>query len=256
MPPTVLALFAHPDDAEFLCAGTLLHLARLGARIHIATITAGDCGSAILPPEKIALIRRKEAKRAAERVGANYSCLALKDLRIFYDQATLKKVMEVVRRTDPEMVLTHSPGDYMVDHETTSRLAQTACFGAMAPNFRTGARRAARGTRAIPHLYYAQPFGGRDIFGDEIRPRLAVDITSTLAEKKAMLACHESQQAWLRSQQDIEQMNDPVQSMARRIGALSGIEAAEGFRQHLGQAFPQTNLLRTLLGDLVREVEP
>lgn len=255
MTAVILALFAHPDDAEFLCGGTLTHLARAGARLHIATMTAGDCGSAILPPAKISRIRRKEAERAAQRVGAGYSCLEAKDLLVLYDGPTFKKVLELLRRVNPDLVFTHSPGDYMVDHETTSRLAQTACFGAMAPNFRTGARRAAAATRAIPHLYYSQPFGGRDILGDEIRPRLAVDITATLAEKKMLIACHESQRSWLRTQQDIEQMNDPVETQSRQIGALAGFNAAEGFRQHLGQGFPQTDKLSALLGGLVRPVQ-
>jgi LmbE family N-acetylglucosaminyl deacetylase len=67
MPPSirVLALFAHPDDAEFLCAGTLVHLAGRGASIHIATLTAGDCGSSILPSAKITRLRRQEAQRSA-----------------------------------------------------------------------------------------------------------------------------------------------------------------------------------------------
>jgi LmbE family N-acetylglucosaminyl deacetylase len=254
MPAAVLALFAHPDDAEFQCGGTLVQLAKLGSRLHITTMTAGDCGSAILPPEKIAAIRRKEAERAAARLGAGYSCLEEKDLLVFYDAMTLEKVFELVRQVNPDLVITHSPSDYMVDHETTSRLAQTACFGAMAPNFRTGSGSAAPATRAIPHLYYTQPFGGRDIFGDEFRPRIAVDISATLDEKKALVACHESQQAWLRTQQDIEKLQDPIESMARRIGTLAGFGVAEGFRQHLGQGFPHTDLLKSLLGGLVRDV--
>src|SRR2546425_4545130 len=115
----VLALFAHPDDAEFLCAGTLIHLAERGARVRIVTMTAGDCGSTILPAAKIARIRRNEAARAAKLMGAEYSCLEEKDLTIFYDARTLSKVMEEVRRANPTLVFTHSPGDYMVDHETT-----------------------------------------------------------------------------------------------------------------------------------------
>jgi len=51
-PINVLALFAHPDDAEFLCAGTLALLAARGATIHMATLTAGDCGSTTLPAAK------------------------------------------------------------------------------------------------------------------------------------------------------------------------------------------------------------
>lgn len=254
-PTSVLALFAHPDDAEFLCAGTLAHLAERGASIHIATMTAGDCGSAILPAARITRIRRNEARRAAQLIGAPYTCLEQKDLLVLYDAPTIRKVLELVRQVNPDLVLTHSPVDYMVDHETTSRLTQSGCFAAMAPNFRTGARRPAKATRAVPHLYYAQPFGGRDIYGNEIRSRVYVDIASTYELKERMLACHESQQTWLRAQQEISRPEDPLREMAERAGALSGFRLAEGFRQHLGQGFPQGNLLGRLLGDLVRVVE-
>ena len=252
---TVLALFAHPDDAEFLSAGTLAHLANHGAAIHIATMTAGDCGSAILPPAKITRIRQKEAQRAASLIKASYTCLKELDLFVCYDAPTIKKVLELVRRVDPDLVLTHSPVDYMVDHETTSRLCQSACFGGMAPNFKTGARRPAKAVRRVPHLYYAQPFGGRDIVGQPIRPKLCVDISATIELKEKMLACHESQRAWLRAQQDISRLDDPMWKMAQQAGELSGFQWAEGFRQHLGQGFPQDNLLGSLLGDLVRPVE-
>lgn len=251
----VLALFAHPDDAEFLCAGTLAHLADRGARITIAAMTAGDCGSTILPAAKICRIRRNEARRAAQLIGASFTCLEEKDLLVLYHAPTIRKTLELVRKVNPDLVLTHSPVDYMVDHETTSRLAQSGCFAAMAPNFRTGARRPAKATRAVPHLYYAQPFGGRDIYGTEIRSRVFVDITSTFELKERMLACHASQHAWLRAQQDISRPGDPLREMAERAGALSGFRLAEGFRQHLGQGFPQNNLLGRLFGDLVGVVE-
>jgi LmbE family N-acetylglucosaminyl deacetylase len=251
-PPTVLALFAHPDDAEFLCAGTLFHLAHRGARICVATMTAGDCGSSILPARKICRIRRREAARAAEMLGAEYECLGEKDLLVFYDRRRLSNVLELVRRVDPTLVFTHSPTDYMVDHEITSRLCQSACFGASAPNFRTGARRPAKPLRAIPHLYYSQPFTDRDILGGEIVPSIFVDITATLEQKENMLACHESQRAWLKAQQEISKVDEPLRKMAGRAGKLSGFTWAEGFRQHLGQGFPQDNLLGRILGDLVR----
>jgi LmbE family N-acetylglucosaminyl deacetylase len=257
MPPpiSVLALFAHPDDAEFLCAGTLAHLAERGATLHIATMAAGDCGSTILPPAKITAIRRKEAERAAALVRATYTCLGEKDLLVFYDRRTLAKVMELVRRVDPTLVFTHSPADYMVDHETASRLCQSACFGACAPNFRTGMRKAAKATGAIPYLYYAQPLADRDILGKQIRPSLLVNIEATRERKHQMLAFHESQVAWLRAQQGLPSPFDVMSQMAERAGELSGFRWAEGFRQHRGQGFPQDNLLAALLGDLVRSVE-
>ena len=248
----VLALFAHPDDAEFLCAGTLAHLADRGASVHIASMTAGDCGSSILSSAKISRIRREEARRAATKLNAPYTCVGERDLLITYDRSTLRKVLELVRKVDPAMVFTHSPHDYMADHETTSRLCQSACFGASAPNFRTGARCPAPAVRTIPQLYYAQPYRDLDILGDEILPRLVVDISTTLDRKEEMLACHESQRAWLQFQQALRNLDDPLRQMATRAGELAGFTWGEGFRQHLGAAFPQENLLAILLGDLVR----
>lgn len=250
----VLSVFAHPDDAEFLCAGTLVHLANLGAGIHLATMTAGDCGSSVLPSAKIARVRRAEAKRAAELLQASYTCLEEKDLLVFYDGRTLRKLLELARRVEPALVLTHSPTDYMVDHETTARLCQTACFSAMARNFRTGARRGAKPIARVPHLYYAQPFGGRDILGQEIRPGVCVDISETLDRKEELLACHESQRAWLRAQQEVSDPVALVRQMATRMGELSGFRQAEGFRQHRGQGFPGNDLLAELLGERVRPV--
>jgi N-acetylglucosamine malate deacetylase 1 len=251
----VLALFAHPDDAEFLVAGTLALLAERGAKVSIVTMTAGDCGSTVLPAAKMTRIRRREATNAARVIGAEYSCLAEKDLEIFYDRRMVRKVLEVVRHADPALVFTHSPQDYMLDHEVTSRLGQTACFGAMAPNYLTGVRRAAKPLRAVPHLYYAQPFGGKDILGKAIPSNVLVNIAETLERKLQMLACHESQRAFLQAQQEIPDTLSLARQMARQADRESGFEHAEGFRQHLGQGFPQSNLLGEILGDRVRPAQ-
>ena len=249
---SILALFAHPDDAEFLCAGTLAHFANRGASVHIATMTAGDCGSTTLSAARISAIRRSEASRAAKLIGAHYHCVGEKDLSVFYDRRTLAKVMELVRRAQPQIVFTHSPADYMLDHENTSRLCQTACFGAMAPNYKTGARRPAKPLPGVPHLYYADAFGKRDILGDPIPARLYVDISATLERKAEMLACHQSQQNWLKAQQEIPEIVTVMRQTAEESGERAGVRWAEGYRQHLGQGFPATNLLKELLGDLVR----
>ena len=92
----VLALFAHPDDAEFLCAGTLALLAQHEASIHIGTMTPGDCGSTELPAAKIARIRRREAERSARLIRGRYFCLEGRDLLIAYDRSTLRKALSQV----------------------------------------------------------------------------------------------------------------------------------------------------------------
>src|SRR2546428_11563778 len=165
----------------------------------------------------------------------------------------MRKVTKEVRPASPTLVFTPAPGPYMVDHETTSRLCQTACSGSMAPNFRTGARRAAKTLRSVPHLYYAQPFGGRDILGNEVQSKIFVDVTSAMERKERMLACPESQQTFFRAQQGVRDTLGLLRAMAQRAGQRSGFRWAECYRQHLGQGFPQDNQIRQLLGDLVRE---
>ena len=64
----ILAIHAHPDDVEILCAGTLALLAAKGHRISIVSMTPGDCGSADRGPEEIAAVRREEALRSAQRI--------------------------------------------------------------------------------------------------------------------------------------------------------------------------------------------
>src|SRR5438067_11207588 len=114
MADVALTILAHPDDAEFLCAGTLLRLAREhGWQAHIASMTPGDCGSAELPPEEIGRIRRSEGARAAALIDATYHCLEERDLRIFYCEPALERVTRLVRQVRPRIVLTHSPADYM-----------------------------------------------------------------------------------------------------------------------------------------------
>ncbi len=250
-PPIALALLAHPDDAEFLCAGTLFRLHReCGFEIHIATMTAGDCGSADHAPEEIAALRRAEGRAAAAAVGAAYHCLEVLDLRVMYGDEQLEKVCRLLDAVRPQLVLTHSPDDYHLDHEQTSRLVRAATFAAPIGNFlhRPGHTEAHPPLDAIPHLYYCDPLEGKDIFGRPIAPAFSVDITGTIDAKAGMLACHESQRAWLRKHHGVDNLVESMRTWSRSRGAEAGVGYAEGFRQHLGHSYPQGNWLGDLLG--------
>ena len=101
MTNVILSVLAHPDDAEFLCAGTLIRLRREhGWDVHIASMTAGDCGSLDLGPEAISQTRRAEGAAAARLIGGTYHCLEEKDLRIFYNERALDKVVRLLRREE------------------------------------------------------------------------------------------------------------------------------------------------------------
>src|SRR2546425_3617487 len=96
---TALSILAHPDDAEFLCAGTLIRLAREhGWQVHIASMTPGDCGSMEMSAERIAEVRRGGGGRGAAPVGATYHRVGGRDLRGFYAEGALGRVVPLLRQ--------------------------------------------------------------------------------------------------------------------------------------------------------------
>ena len=248
----ILAIHAHPDDVEFQCAGTLALLAAAGHAITIITMTPGDCGSRDLPPEKIAEVRREEARQGAELIGAAYECLEFRDLSIVIDNDSKRRVTEAVRRHRPDIVLTAPPVDYMDDHEATSRLVRDACFNASCPNYATRQWEPAAATDHIPHLYYVDPLGGADLFAQPIVPHFYVDVSAVFDTKRRMLACHESQREWLRAQHGVDEYLDSQQRWSEHRGGEIGVAHAEAFRQHLGHPYPHNNVLAELLGDVVK----
>lgn len=250
MADVVLSVLAHPDDAEFLCAGAMVRLVREhGWRAEIASMTAGDCGSMEQGPREIAQTRRAEAARAATQIGARYHCLEERDLLIFYNETGLEKVTRLLRSVQPRIVLTHSPHDYMLDHEMTSALARAAVFAAPAPNFLCERGHPPPLPR-IPHLYYCDAIEGKDLLGQPVSASFCVNVSSAMETKRAMLACHASQRDWLRRHHGMDQYLDSMQAWGRERAKPYNVEYAEGFRQHLGHGYPQEPLLQDLLGTL------
>lgn len=247
----ILAVVAHPDDAEFLCAGTLALLQRNGWKIELATMTAGDCGTRELSAEKISEIRKKEAERSAELIDAKYHCLEFKDIFITYDRLSLLKIIKLIRRVRPAVVLTMSPSCYMVDHEMTSKLVQTACFAAGMTNISTGE---IPPYFNIPHLYYLDPIEGKDKFGTIIEPGFVVDISPVIDIKEEMLKCHKSQRQWLLDHHGMDQYLDTMKQLSAQRGKIVGVKFGEGFRQHLGHGYPQDNVLESELQEAVHQV--
>lgn len=248
MADVVLSVLAHPDDAEFLCGGTLIRLQKeQGWEVHIASMTPGDCGSADLPPEDISRIRRGEGAAAAALIGATYHCLEERDLLIFFNERTLEKVTRLLRKVRPRIVLTHSPADYILDHEITSTVVRAAAFGAPAPNFLAEGK-TAPALPHIPHLYYCDAIEGKDPMGQEVPPGFCIDISAVIDTKTAMLAAHASQREWLLKHHGMDQYLEAMRQWSGHRGRSCGVAFAEGFRQHLGHSYPQDNLLGKILG--------
>jgi N-acetylglucosamine malate deacetylase 1 len=246
-PPRALAVMAHPDDAEILVGGTLLHLKSRGWALGILTMTRGDCGSATQTKEAISRIRSAEARAAAASLGAWHDCAGLRDVEIFANAETTRRVVERMRRFAPDVVLTHSPADYMVDHEETARLARGAAFALSIPLYETGQIAPAPALPATPALYYADPVEGTDAMGRRVRPQFYVDITEMVDSKLALLAHHASQRDWLRAHHGVDEYLDQVRRWGARYGAECGVAFAEGLRQHRGHGYPREPILQQTL---------
>jgi len=247
MEKIVLGIFAHPDDAEFVCAGTLSLLKNAGWKVHIATLAPGDKGTAEYNREDITRIRKAEAAEAAKLLDADYHCLDFEDVYIMYDRESVNRTTSLIRKIKPSLVFTHSPNDYMVDHEMTCKIVQTACFSTGIKNLEI----TETPYEPVPFLYYCDSMEAKDILGRPIDASLYVNVTSEISMKEKMLTCHASQRNWLLMH---HKMDEYVLSM-KRFGAQRGekINAAyaEGFRQHLGHGYPQHNVLKEIFGDLL-----
>ena len=241
----VLAMMAHPDDAEFLCAGTLIRLASEGWEIHIATAAPGDCGTMTETRWAIGGIRTEEAKKAASLIGATYHCLDERDGLVVYDKPSLQKTYDLFRRVAPSLVFTHAPKDYMLDHEMASLLARAASFLYGAPN--CSAFPLKEGS-AVPYLYYCDPVEGVDPLGQPVVPTTMVDVGQQLEKKTEMLACHASQREWLLAHHGVDEYTDSMKRHAAARGQEAGVAAAEAFVQHRGHAYPRDDILKTLFG--------
>jgi LmbE family N-acetylglucosaminyl deacetylase len=244
----ILAIHAHPDDIETLGAGTLARLAGLGHRITLVTATAGEGGATGTGPEETARIRQREAAAAAAIIGADYRCAGFGDLAVFNDDASRRRMTELIRAARPDIVITASPVDYHPDHEAVSVLVRDACFASSAPNYRTGA---AAALPAIPHLYFMDAIGGRSREGERIKPDFGVDIGDFLETKRRMLMAHRSQVAWVAHQHGIDDYAGSMVSWSERRGRDFGVEYAEGFRHYRHPPYPATPTLQDLLGDAV-----
>jgi LmbE family N-acetylglucosaminyl deacetylase len=243
-----LAAGAHPDDIEFMMAGTLLLLKEAGVEIHMWNLANGGLGSVHHGRTELIELRWQEAQDAAHVAGATAHPPLFDDLAVFYNESSLRRVASVVRAIQPDIILTHSPEDYMEDHQNTRRLIVSAAFARGMSNFVTDP----------PHppydhpvaVYHALPHGLQDGLRNAVQPDSCVNIASVLAKKREMLANHRSQKEWLEASQGMDAYLNDMENMSREVGRLSGrFQFAEGWRQHshLGFCPPTHDPLAELL---------
>ena len=253
--PSVLAIAAHPDDIEFLFAGTMIQLLRRGWDLHYANLCDGSRGSTTMNQQDCAACRLEEAKAACNVLGAKFYAPIYADMEASYTTANLKKVTAIVRMARPSIVLTHSPQDYMEDHEIACKLAVSAAFSHGMPNLESDPPVDVFMDPVT--VYHAQPVGNTTPLGDPVKPHLFVNETDVIDKKIEALACHASQKQWLDESQGQDSYLETAREMSREVGRLSGrFEYAEGWRrhQHWGFCGPEDDPLRDALADVIHDI--
>jgi N-acetylglucosamine malate deacetylase 1 len=244
---TAMAIAAHPDDIEFMMAGTLLLLKKAGYEIHYLNLSSGNLGTTEYSSDTIKKMRLEEAKEAAQILGAHFHPPFCNDLEIFYTERTLRQVAAIIREVKPTIVLTHSPVDYMEDHTTTCRLAVTASFARGMPNFHTVPARAADDYDCT--VYHALPHGLKDPLRKTITAGAFVNTTSVHQRKLEALKAHKSQQNWLDTSQKLNSYLQTMEDLSLKVGQMSKkFTYAEGWRRHLHYGFcgPEHDPLKNL----------
>jgi LmbE family N-acetylglucosaminyl deacetylase len=216
----VLAAGAHPDDLEILCGGTLARYVREGHEVTMCHASLGDRGSFVHTSAEIGEIRLAEARASAATIGARHMTLGLSDGEVnAADPAQRLLAVGLIRATRPDVILTHSPNDYMADHNEISKLMLDASHIASLPLLSTEHD----AHEIVPAVYYIDTLAGVGF-----TPTEYVDISADLETKLAALRCHRSQLDWLRDHDNVD-----VVEQARVVSAFrgfqSGVAYAEGF---------------------------
>ena len=221
----ILAIGAHPDDVEISCGGTLAKYAKQGHKVFTATATNGNIGSATLPMDEIAAIRKEEARRAAAHIGAEYICLDYDDEMFFEDKNARLAFIDLVRYCKADVIFTHNPKDYNPDHELTSKIVND--IAVMIPIAKIQTRNPP--CDKIPIIVHCEAGNGLGFI-----PTHYVDITDTIETKMAMCREHKSQVDWMQANYkdtlDGKDFMEQYYTMARYRGIQCGVEYAEAFR--------------------------
>ncbi|MEX2445604.1 MAG: PIG-L deacetylase family protein [Alkalispirochaeta sp.] len=249
---TVLGVHSHPDDIEFVMAGTMFLLGQRGCELHYMNIANGCYGSAEYSKDEIIRIRRDESIAATKVLGATHHESIADDMGVFYTEEMIRRMAAVVREVQPDIVLTASPQDYMEDHMNACRIALGGTFVRAMSNYDSIPLQPT--TEKDVTIYHAMPHGLVDGLRNRIVPDFFVNVGSVIDRKGEMLACHRSQKDWLDRTQGMGSYVDTMKEMTAQTGAISDVyRYAEGWRRHLHIGYSRTEQtpLEDVLGDLI-----
>ena len=233
-PLSVLAIGAHPDDCDMKMGGTACLYTDRGHEVQFLSMTDGGAGHHELAGSKLVQRRHAEATAAADIAGVEFTMFENPDGRLQPSLSNRDHLIEFIRETDPDLVVTHRPNDYHPDHRYTAQLVRDAAYMVTVPNI-------CPRTPALDDdpvfAYFADEFSRPYSFS----PDVVVGIDEVIDRKFAMLDCHESQMyEWLPSNEgNLDSVPEAADARLKwlRAGGVNQVaattEIAERFRESL-----------------------
>jgi N-acetylglucosamine malate deacetylase 1 len=219
----ILAFGAHPDDVELGCSGTIAKEISLGKKVGIIDLTRGELGT-----RGSVAIRNSESAKASEILGVTVrENLDMRDGFFLNDEAHQLKIIEMIRKYQPEIVLCNAISDRHIDHGRASKLVSDACFLSGLVKIKTEHNRMAQSAWRPKVVYHY-------IQWQNIAPDFVVDISLFIDKKTASVLAYSSQFYDPNSNEPdspitSENFLDSVKYRAQDLGRLVGVAYAEGF---------------------------
>ena len=216
----ILAVFAHPDDVELTVGGTLLKMKHLGYRTGAVDVTRGEMGTRGTPEG-----RAVEADAAAKILKLDVrENLGLPDGHVFVTDVERTKLVKVLRRLKPKVILTHQLGDPHPDHDHIAQLVRESARLASMKNYDSET-----GGDKIP-----VPNVAHNIFSRRVEPSFIVDISEFLDQKMDAIKAHASQFYKADSKEPETRLTVKgflleLENRSRYFGSLIGVAAGEPF---------------------------
>lgn len=221
---TVLCTSAHPDDIELQCSGTLIRYVKEGHKVYMAIACTGNVGSKTHTGPEIEAIRAVEAQKAADVIGAELIMMGFLDGEVWLDNPTWKKYVDLIRRTNPDVIITHDRDDYVHDHSNIGELTYRAAIWASVANIPDTQYEP---IGHIPTVFYFETLGTHRV----APPDHYVDITREYDQKLEAFRQHESQHGdFLEKQFGVKDWFEYVEVLNKMRGFQCGCKYAEAFR--------------------------
>lgn len=182
----VLVFGAHPDDAEIFAGGLLVRHCQLGNTVKIVSVTDGRSGHHQIPPSELIQVRRSEAAKAGERIGAEYVTWDFPDGSLTPSIEVREAIIAEIRRFKPDLLLTHRPYDYHPDHRAVGTAVQDASYLVTVPHVCTSVP----ALRRDPVVAYMPDLFTRPC---RLRADIVLDVREQFDAVVQMAACHRSQ---------------------------------------------------------------